>query len=912
MADSRGVRSAGRRETPTPQPPLSKTTATQMARTSRARSLRSASREITDFVPVEKPTRRSARQASVTSVTGENESEEIQARQTRREAMKEMLEDLTVVEEMDTQLALDEIEPPGTPEHATPEIPMPFRSPGAISEMSGTTAISSFSMVEAEFLESRFIMKHLRKLCDSAVEFLEHIAPSGATMSDDLRNIKEMQKPGSAYSEEYLDYEIELNVHLKHFKSEDHSYIRVRALHRALFGTDEQTAASDAGLDLILYLTNLLVFAKQMIYSDRDDKTMWDVLRQLDNTFPVQFMRSLDPNAQPSGKGESRLFRETFLLALELRTQLAILVLQKLTDDLESDPEETVSEIFFRSESSQAVDGSPLRGWNIVALGGDEAPLPQELQDQVAERLNEIRDFFPTDEDSLQRGELVELERLREKFPWEATILRLLAWVRLRRKELLGAIEDLGGAAVIASDVKKLHEEPQPVVEQANGPSIPQASPWRKRTSFGRERRRSSRKFNPNAAVDFRAIDMLKARERDSGVDFEVNPPRQEQNKEPIQQVAEVEGMEGEGEGGEEQVQGEEEPLAEPPQQDGIQPVLESDEQQQQTEEGPRDPQDQAQPGEVTKEREDQSEEPVASDPPQSSAALLKCLKAVGKPQKENRPVSIFDRQVTAQRVEFGDGFDETQPTPGPSNTNKAKPPPESSSHKRPRSTDDSYSDDAFESGDRGLRVLERRRNAPRTKRVRIDPSSSAPPPSHQPPPRPTQSSRQSPEQAESFSETEAPEMTEEIPSSNYQAQRQLAQENQRLQSRRYRNERKPRKGWSNEEEDAMCEYMRMYPGKYSTILTYDKSNGNFLEGRTQVNLKDKVRNMALNMIKYVVYLIWTFVDGISMLTRSRSGTGLRPGFEYIVHPKEKYGAALVESGWLMRDDGEWVRQEDA
>lgn len=750
--------------------------------------------------------------------------------------------DLTVVEEIDTQLALDEIEPPGTPEHATPEIPMPFRSPGAISEMSGTTAISSFSMVEAEFLESRFIVKHLRKLCDSADEFLEHIAPSGASMPDDLRNIKEMQKPGSAYSEEYLDYEIELNVHLKHFKSED--YIHVRALHRALFGTDVQTAASDAGLDLILYLTNLLIFAKQMIYSDRDDKTMWDVLRRLDNTFPVQFMRSLDPNAQPSGKGESRLFRETFLLALELRTQLAILVLQKLPDSLDFDPEETISEIFLRSESSQAVDGSLIRGWNTAALGGDECPLPQELQDQVVARLNEIRRFFLTDEDSLQRGELVELERLREKFPWEATILRLLAWVRLRRKELLGAIEDLGGAAAIARDVKKLFEEPQPVIEQANVQSIPQESPRRKRTSFGRERRRSSRKFDPNAAVDFRAIDMLKARERDSGVDFEVNPSRQEQSKEPIQQVAEAETKEEE-----EQVQGEEEPLAEPPEQDSIQPVPENDEQQRQTEENPQDSQDQAQPGEVTEEREDQSGEPVASNPPQSSAALLKRLKAVGKSQKENRPVSIFDRQVTAQRVEFGDGFDETQPTPEPSNTNKAKPLPETSSRKRSRPMDDSDSDDAFESEDRGLRVPERRRNAPVTKKVRIDPPASAPPPSHQPPRR-TRSSRQPPEEAESVSEPEAPEMTEEIPSSNYQAQRQLAQENQRLQTRRYRNERKPRKGWSNEEEDALCEYMRMYPAKYSTILTYDKSNGNFLEGRTQVNLKDKVRNMALNMIK--------------------------------------------------------------
>lgn len=92
--------------------------------------------------------------------------------------------------------------------------------------------------------------------------------------------------------------------------------------------------------------------------------------------------------------------------------------------------------------------------------------------------------------------------------------------------------------------------------------------------------------------------------------------------------------------------------------------------------------------------------------------------------------------------------------------------------------------------------------------------------------------------------------MTEEIPASSYQAQRQLALENQVLDTRRYRNERKSRRDWSPEEEDSFCEYMRMYPAKYSTILKYDANNGNVLQGRSQVNLKDKARSMALNMIK--------------------------------------------------------------
>ncbi|RAR01600.1 hypothetical protein DDE82_006349 [Stemphylium lycopersici] len=821
MADRRSVRSASRRKTPTPQPP-SKPAAPQLGRASRARHLRSASRDIDDFVEIQKSTRRSARQPSVTTIPDDSENEAKPARQTARKPATDALggqfllyhpllqfywldypkadenaPDLTVVEEMDTEIAFEHDEAPGTPEATESEI-HPFRSPGATSEMSGTTAISSISMVEADSLEPKFILKHMRKLCDAAEEFLEHIAPDSATMGDDLRNIQEMQKPGSDYTEEYLDYEIELNVHLKHFKSEEHSYILVRALNRALFRTNEDTSVSQTGLNLVLYLANLLVFAKQMIHSNRDDKNMWDVLRQLDNTFPVQFMHSIDRGAQPTVAGTSTLLQETFNLALELRTQLAILVLQKSAGDPNFDPDDMVSEIFLRSESSQAIDGSPIRGWNMVALGGDESPLPQELQDDVAKRVNEIRKFFPTDNASLQRGEQVRLEELRASFPWEPTILRLLAWVRLRHRELQAMIEELGGSAAIARHVKQIYENSQPMNEQPSVPSAPQESPRRTRTSFGRDRRRSSRKFDPNAAVDFGAMAVLKARERDSGVHEETNDIRQENAQEPTQQVVDV-------------VQAEES-VTEPQQQgDGLPEPEESEEEEDEGEQDePRPEQDQLepQPEEQDVAEEEQTDEPQPSGPPQSSAALHKLLKAASKPQKENRPVSIFDRQKTAQRIEFGDGFDDTQPTPGPSNPSKGKQPAESSSRKRSRPMDEDSDSDAFESEDRGLRVPERRRNAPVSKKARLDPSSSGVPPSHQPPLRPTpQTQLEEPEQDESVSETEAPDMTEDLPPSTYQAQRRLAQENRSLDvPPHHRNERKAREKWTHEAEEALCE----------------------------------------------------------------------------------------------------------
>jgi hypothetical protein len=98
--------------------------------------------------------------------------------------------------------------------------------------------------------------------------------------------------------------------------------------------------------------------------------------------------------------------------------------------------------------------------------------------------------------------------------------------------------------------------------------------------------------------------------------------------------------------------------------------------------------------------------------------------------------------------------------------------------------------------------------------------------------------------------------MTEEEefpPSSTWRDQRKLAQENRSLdltQARSSRTERKAREAWSNEEEEALIEYMSIYPSKYSRILQYDEQGPGVLRNRNQVNLKDKARNLAINMIR--------------------------------------------------------------
>jgi hypothetical protein len=768
--------------------------------------------------------------------------------------------DLTIVEEMDTQIDLQAA--PATPTHTQLEQSIAYRSPGAASEMSGTTAISSFTMIEAEFLEPKYILKHMRKLCDSSREFLDHLAPENGGIDADLRNIQEMQKPESDFNDEYRDFDDELNVHLKHYKSEEHSYIHVRAIHRALFDGNYDAAATQTGIDLILYLANLLIFAKQMIHSDRTEKGIWDALRQLDNVFPSQFMRSLEPETKPTIAGESTMLQETFELALELRTQLAILVLERSALDSSFNPDEAIQEVFFQSESSQEMGSSIIRGWNVEALGGEDFALPKRFENIVIERLHKIRESFLLDDESLARGDLVNTEKLNASFLWTPTIMRLLSWVRLRHKELSTTIDDLGGAAAILRNVKQELREPQTITKQTVVKSAQLGSPRKKRRSFGRDRRRSSRKFDPNAAVDLHAIDALKARERLSGASTAVHT----QEDFSTQYVAEEE-------------QGELPIINE--QQDQSQPVLEVEEERrvEQVEvtveeqargeavEGEAEEQTEKEAeGEPTREAEEEKQEPnpEPAGPPSSAADLLKALKTAEKPGKENR-TSIFERQSGAQRVEFGDGFD-TQPTSGPSNRDKGKQRAQpSSNRKRPRPVEDESEseEDAFETEDRTARVHERRQKAPVAKKVRIDPTSSAAPTSHQPP-----SLREvdddyvpGPNQEESLSENEAPDMTEEAPPSTYQNQLRLAKQNNAMPRRANKTDRKPRTDWTTREEDAFAEYMALYPAKYAAILRHDKVDGyKILQERTQVNLKDKARTMAINMIKYVSAIAYDWI----------------------------------------------------
>ncbi|KAL5439455.1 hypothetical protein PMIN05_005316 [Paraphaeosphaeria minitans] len=786
--------------------------------------------------------------------------------------------DLTVVEEADIQDA------PASPSRPNTQVAAPRRSLGAVSDMSGTTAISSFTMAEAVTLEPRFMLRHLLRLHDEVDEFLNHLVPAEGGMVEDAQRIELLHDPNSDFLADYNDFDQLSRVRLTHYRGDGQQYVHIRAVHAALFPGTNQDAATKTGLDLLLYQANLVVFAKDMMPLNWKDKTMVAALRHLDDYFPSLFLPTLilGINAAESVAGESALLQETFDLALELRTQLAISSLSHGLTDTAFDPDAALEEVFCLPPSESSPELGLFRGWTTFALGGDGSALPEAFVQKVVARMSAIRECFSTgrlsqgqEEEEEEEEESVSLEELSATFPWAALMLRLVGWVRARNNELVAAIRHYGGARGILDMIKA--EQERSIAVAGSGRAVSRSLPRKSHSSFGRNRRRSSGKFDPNAEVDTEVLSKLIAREgvhAQSQTAPAASTTLQDSQEEVVELMAVEEGHE---------MQQDDDVKSQPYQDEQGNDSMNVVEQPvdnlvadkivaKPVEEIPNHPRPVQEP-----------EIPESSRQPQSTNDFVSLLKETRTSDKENRGTSLFERQANAQRVQFGDGFDDSQPTPGPSRSQpsagasrKGNEPQRPSAQKRKIhqvSDDDDDDDDAFETAHRSRNVQPQRANA--SKRVRTEPNSSGEPTSHQPRLRSVSDGFRRIEdfprsENEEPSEAEVPEMTEEAPPrSTFEDIRALARANIVQKPRR------AKRTWTTAEEEALIVYMSECPRQYSKILRIDRDsrskyfhaleNGEWIAHRTQVDLKDKARVMAKNMIK--------------------AGAGLRPGFQGVIPP---------------------------
>lgn len=218
---------------------------------------------------------------------------------------------------------------------------------------------------------------------------------------------------------------------------------------------------------------------------------------------------------------------------------------------------------------------------------------------------------------------------------------------------------------------------------------------------------------------------------------------------------------------------------------------------------------------------------------PMSSMEMVAQIRQIEKQNKENmltrnNRASFIDPQPTAQRVEWDDISQQSKGTEPPRSfqvPGRRKEP-----HKAPFDEGTSSEDDAFEQGDR-LQVSHRRRHQPgRSRETSVLQQGGSAVDT-------TKSLDEQDEAKEGFGKASQYKLV------NHAAKESLV--------RNLPKQPQVRRPWSNEEVQALMEYMDEYGCSWAAIKAAD-SQRQILERRSQVDLKDKARNMKYDYLRYV------------------------------------------------------------
>jgi hypothetical protein len=324
-------------------------------------------------------------------------------------------------------------------------------SPGAMSQMSGTTAISSFSartshsQGEIGALDP-MVAEILPDLWNTSYSILNLLAPMDAS-KDDVESIaRELKVSGSRLAKSLRYDEEKFGISRQHYGNEN--YIKTTLIFRRLLGSAEPDEG-DFRPDAIIHAANIATLVKDFLVIQKESQSTRSILMGLDSYFPEAFVTKFDNDIR---FGNSLLRDESFDLALDIRTQFTIVALGFQKEQEKWDPDQILAATFYdppqqRSSNLSYFEDSIRNGRpkNIMGTG-----LTTDQQNaQVLDRVRLIHSAFRQSNDALEAGDLVDFEQLEELFPWVKFLTDLVNWSRLRLEEIAEGIKQQGGVKAI-------------------------------------------------------------------------------------------------------------------------------------------------------------------------------------------------------------------------------------------------------------------------------------------------------------------------------------------------------------------------------------------------------------------------------------------------------------------------------
>ena len=385
------------------------------------------------------------------------------------------------------------------------------KSPGGLSAFSGTTARISFPTQELTELSVEDMTDTLPDLSDAADKLLKFVIPaesseaSVATIMAQLQNKntrehKKLKRLGDTFERQRKEYG-------------GVSYINVGDTLRRLLGRkpspiNEQTASWRP--DALLQKANLAILVMQIFSvasSDQKDHFIEDIA----GNFPLPFVQRLGL-PQSLAPECSALAEATLELALDVRTQEAIMLVARHVGKINFDPDTALLQVFY--------DSNNLKGWAVTGLR--VVDLTKEAKDRILSRIELLRGAFKVDEPIPLDGRSSGVESLRASFSWTTFAQRIVAWAGQRLTEIEIQTTTYDGAQAICQGLNDMIQngmlgqslESDDIDNQSESPELHldfEAQSESRATSEQQDASARPGRFNGLSLAPFRLVDIFQS-----------------------------------------------------------------------------------------------------------------------------------------------------------------------------------------------------------------------------------------------------------------------------------------------------------------------------------------------------------------------------------------------------------------
>ncbi|KAJ5555054.1 hypothetical protein N7535_007498 [Penicillium sp. DV-2018c] len=222
-----------------------------------------------------------------------------------------------------------------------------------------------------------------------------------------------------------------------------------------------------------LYMTNCAMLALNMFLPSMGTEPISQVIQDLDAQFPACVMNSFANGSTSREIGASATSEATFYLALNIRTQFFIMELERRQQEHDFNPFSVLRQVFAMDLTPNEQDSqdapSSFRGFNLPTVLEDaDGHLPEHLPEKF---LIAVSDRFGDLQEELSETDSVDIDGLKKAYRWRAFERDLARWICTRVKEL-------------NADARRLSESQARTSPSARRlTSVPLGTPYRRQVS---------------------------------------------------------------------------------------------------------------------------------------------------------------------------------------------------------------------------------------------------------------------------------------------------------------------------------------------------------------------------------------------------------------------------------------------